>query len=1004
MIPTSGPPRETDGNPIAEDIRLRNVTVHNLQNVSLDLPLGRLIAITGVSGAGKSSLAVDTLHAEGQRQYLESFSTYARKHLDQIARPAADRIENIPPAVLLRPDRTPADPATTVATAAEIAHYLRLLYARIGTVWCDSCGLIVQPHSPETVLGELRSLTEGTRFLVAFRPRVDALPEASPAAPQVTDEAADAFLNTLQQQGFRRIVLGDRTALLEDVDSRDFAAAATADGTAAELLVIVDRLVAGRAVDERILESVELALEQGGGTCWLLTPAAEAPPHGGEGTDVATAPANPHRHRTIDGAPWQQRQFHRGWSCHQCGRTFSAPAPELFEWQDPRGACRRCVGRGAVFELSWSSLCVDPAKSIRDGAVPVLNEARFRSGFRKLLEHGYDHGLPVDLPWAELSDEQQSWVMDGLPEIGFTGLRPRFAELEQERTRPAVAELLARWQHEIVCPACDGSRLQPDALAVRISGRSIGEISCLNSAEAVSFLKEVDQQTQENNPDTTPSDRSPPPLPATTLIEELAARLGTLQELGLEALALNRSLRTLSAGEGQRVQLAATLAAGLVNTLYVFDEPSTGLHPHDVRKVVGLIERLRDAGNTVVLVDHEPDFLQAADLVVELGPGAGGDGGRVVFRGSVTQWLEAESAPLTLPAAATEEVRPSGGGGETERPPAEEVLRLTGARQHNLQGVNVEVPLNRLTVITGVSGSGKTSLLAGTLYPALCHALRQAVPPGVADRYESLTGAEQLDEVMLVDAGPGGRSSRSNAVTQLKVFGEIRQVFAETPEAKLRNFAPGHFSFNASAGGRCENCKGQGVVEIDMQFLADVEMTCPECRGSRYRPEILEARYRGLNIAEVLDLTARDAFTFFRTHSRLQRQLKWLLDVGLGYVPLGQPTTTYSSGESQRLKLASALASGGGGRNAFLFDEPTSGLHRSDVRQLVTCFRHLLDMGHTLIVVSHQRDLILAADHVVDLGPGAGERGGRIVVAGTPGAVMEDPESLTGQWLRQRSS
>ncbi len=968
------------------------MTVHNLRNIDLDLPLGRMIAITGVSGAGKSSLAVDTLHAEGQRQYLESFSTYARKHLDRVARPAADRIENIPPAVLLRPERTLPDPDATVGTATEVAHYLRLLFSRLGIVHCDACGLTVRPHSPESVLAEVQALAEGTRFLVAFRP------ETGPASSQESpEETAQEWLNALQQQGFRRAVLAGKTVLLEEITPRDCLNAADPADPSGGLLVIVDRLVAGRAAEERILESIELAFEQGPGTCWLLIQSAADAGAADPAPEVsASEPLRPHR--IIDDKPWEQRRFHRGWSCHSCGRSFSEPAPELFDWQDPRGACRRCEGRGAVYELSAASLEIDPAKSLRDGAIPVLSDARFRTGFRRLLEHGYDQELPVDIPWSELSAEQQSRVMEGIPEIGFPGIRGRFAELEPERPRPVVAELFRRWQTEVVCPACEGTRLQPDALAVKIGGRNIGDVLRDDTARGLGFLEEF-APPAETGSDLEAGDEAgrSPQLPAEVLIEGLTARLRTLQDLGLEELTLDRSMRSLSSGEAQRLQLAATLAAGLVNTLYVFDEPSTGLHPHDVRQVVRLIECLRDAGNTVVLVDHETDLLRAADVIVELGPGAGGDGGRVVYHGPAADWPDSDSADHESP-------RGTGIPGDSaERPPAESVLRLTGARRHNLQDVTAEFPLNRLTVVTGISGSGKTSLVAGTLYPALCHALQQPLATateGTHKPYASLAGADGLDEVILVDAQPGGRSSRSNAVTVLKAFGEIRRVFAETPEAKLRNFTAGEFSFNTSAGGRCEHCRGQGVIEIDMQFLADVEMTCPECRGTRYRPEILEARYRGLNIAEVLDLTARDAFTFFRTHSRLQRQLKWLLDVGLEYIPLGQPTTTFSSGESQRLKLAAALASGAGRRSVFLFDEPATGLHRRDVRQLVTCFRHLLDMGHTLVVVAHQRDLILAADHVIDLGPGAGTSGGQVVAAGPPRTILDAPASLTGAALR----
>lgn len=908
-------------------IELRGVRVHNLQNVDLDLPLGKLIAITGVSGSGKSSLAFDTLYAEGQRRYVESFSTYARRFLERFEKPDADRIEPIPPAIAVRQRAGAGSRRATVGTATEIYDALRILYARIGSLECPNCGRHVESHTPASAQRVLEQISAGRRLIVCFPAREFA--GAEEPGPNLELSVNPARLS---EAGFTRWILEGQTLNLTETAERP------AVGKFGEALVVVDRLTSGSS-SERLADSLELAFRHGSGSIVVLIEAPDAP---AEIKSQVTAA----RRRTVDDRDLEEFDFSERLVCQECRREFASPEPALFNFNSPLGACPVCKGLGEV------AATVDPLRGTRE-----------------------------------------------------------------------------------TCDACGGTRLRPDALAVRIAGRTIVDASRLTAADLDSFIEQVHQGLSAD-------DRQL----VEPILRQVAARLDYLRQVGLGYLALDRPLRTLSVGEAQRVRLTAALGSNLVDMLYVLDEPTAGLHPRDTERLLAAIDRLRRAGNTLVVVEHDPALIHAADDVVDLGPRAGRDGGRVVFHGppaqlaAATQSATAEYFAGRRPQSPRE---PSNVAGTLRVPlsTANAVrtptgwLRLEGVEHHNLHEVSVDFPLGVLCVVTGVSGSGKSSLVEETLFPAVARALQQrsamateyaagdpalrkktdrhqpvgwAVPTSPADcgghqqtvgRFESLTGVEQLDDVMLIDQAPIGKSGRANPASYLNLYGEIRILFAGTAEAKVHNFTAAHFSFNAAAGGRCETCRGAGTISVDLQFLPDVVMTCPDCHGTRFRREVLEARYRGLSIAEVLSLTVGEAFGFFRGRHRLQRRLKVLKDVGLDYITLGQPADTLSGGESQRLKLASFLVRATRARTLFVIDEPTTGLHPADVVRLVDTLGQIAAAGHSLIVIEHNLDFVRQADYVIDIGPEAGDSGGRVMAAGTPHEVANSGKSITGRFL-----
>ena len=938
-------------------IQLEAVRVHNLQSIDLTLPLRRLIVITGVSGSGKSSLAFDTLFAEGQRRYIESFSTYARQFLDRLEKPDADRIDHIPPAIAVRQNSTAGGGKSTVATATEIHDFLRLLFARAGQIVCPGCGRAIHSDTPQHALETISQFVEGTRFQIGF-----------PTVTQQSDSDTAELLTELKQAGFARAIQNGRT-----IDLRDGTLSSNPADT--ETWVVVDRLTAGSSGQERILDSLETAFQHGDGRCLVLE-------------SIGSHPAEDERqHVTIDDREWIVHRLNRQLSCDPCGREFQPPEPRLFSFNSPLGACPKCSGFGSIPAISFDRLVPDPSLSLRDGAIAAWTTPAYRHELDELLELAADYQIPVDVPFSDLEPQHLQLIHDGVPEREFGGLQGFFGWLERHKYKLSVRVFLNRWRVYETCPACEGHCLQPNALAVKLGGIHIAELCRRPLAEVNAFFDALARTLSPDKQEVTAA-----------ITGEARARLRYLTDAGLGYLSLDRPVRTLSGGESRRVALTAALGSSLVNTLYVLDEPSAGLHPRDNERVIDAIKRLRDAGNTVVVVEHDEAFLHEADELIDIGPGAGREGGRVVFQGipteigaveeSVTGAFVSGRRSITVPSP------------ENRRKPGAARIRLEGVRHHNLNDLTVEFPLGLLCVVTGVSGSGKSSLVHETLYPALCRQLGQSCDVAQPGTFECITGCDDVDQVVLVDPSPVGRTRRSIPVTYLKAFDVIRGVFAETREARVRNFTATTFSFNAARGGRCPSCLGSGTVDIDMQFLADISMTCAECHGRRFRREVLEVKYRGRNIADVLDMTVHEAFTFFRTHPKLLKKLRFLSEVGLDYLPLGQPATTLSGGELQRLKLAAFLSEGAKSRTLFLIDEPTTGLHAADVERLLDCFAGLLSVGHSLIVIEHQLDVIKSADYVIDLGPEAGAAGGQLVVAGTPEQVAGDANSTTGRYLR----
>ncbi|MEX2174252.1 MAG: excinuclease ABC subunit UvrA [Pirellulaceae bacterium] len=920
-------------------IELRGVAVHNLKEIDLDLPLGRLIAVCGVSGSGKTSLALDTLYAEGQRRYIESFSLYTRQFLQRLDKPQAERIDGIPAAIAVTRDDVSRSSRATIGTATETIDYLRLLYAKIGRLVCPACDRPVERSSPESAARQLAELPDAARLMVAF------------AVVPAQGETIEELTARLQGEGFVRTT--------------------TVGGS---LLVVVDRLSGGSAAGKRLRESLETAFQHGNGRAVALVELA-AGATAGLPSSVAAAESP----FVIDDRPWRRLDFSTRLECPSCSRQFADPEPRRFSFSSPLGACPKCEGFGNVIELDMERIVPDDGKSIREGAIACWNTPAYKHELEELLALAADYDIPADVPFRDLTPPQRGPIVEGVPERSFGGLRGFFAWLEKRKYKMHLRVFLSRWRSSSVCPTCRGSRLNEEALAWRVGGRNIAELTQLKIDDAKLLFVELPLADHERQV-------------ARQMLDQVRSRLGFLQQVGLGYLSLDRTLRTLSGGEGQRVALTSTLGSSLVNMLYVLDEPTVGLHPHDIERLVGAIQGLRDRGNSVVVVEHEEALLRAADELIEIGPGAGDRGGEVVFQGTLADLLEPNASltgeylagrrGISLPAR--------------RRPPTHGAIKLLGARGNNLKNISVSFPLGCLCLVTGVSGAGKSTLVQETLYGALCRRKRKECEPPLA--YDDVVGCGQIDDVVLVDQSPIGRSPRSNPVTYIKAFDPIRAVFAETIEARTHNYTAGHFSFNVE-GGRCTACQGEGYTQVDMQFLADVYRKCGQCGGSRYRKEILAVKYRGRNIAEVLAMTVRQAFGFFRGQPKVQARLKQLIDVGLDYLQLGQPANTLSSGEAQRLKLAAHLSEASRHRTLFLLDEPTTGLHFADVVTLLDCFEALLSVGHSLIVVEHNLQLMRAADHLIDLGPAAGDDGGQVVAEGTPEEVAACRKSCTGQAL-----
>ena len=945
----------------APQIIVRGARTHNLKNIDLTLPQRQLIVVTGVSGSGKSSLAFDTIYAEGQRRYVESLSAYARQFLDRMEKPDVDEIDGICPAIAIRQKNSLRNPRSTVATQTEIHDYLRLLYARAGRTICRGCGKEVLRDSPELAARELAALPDGTRLLLGFQlPLVAAAADGTPDGEHGAEGAAladgpagaaspgspvAAALDAVRRKGFRRLVVGGRAASIDDVDP-------DALSGESELCILVDRIKVGPDALSRLTGSVETAYQEGGRTAFAIE---------------------------ADGG--RTHLFSERFECGDCGIRYELPQPSLFSFNNPQGACSDCHGFGNVIELDMGLVVPDASKSIRQNAIEPWSKPHYRSRLADLKRAARSSDIRMDVPWSELTDAERTFVVDG-DGGGYTGIRGFFRWLETKKYKVHVRVFLSRYRGYLVCPACAGTRLRPEARCVQVGDRTIDAVCALTVAGACRFFDGLALTEKEA-------------AIAERIVREIRRRLAFLSDVGLDYLTLDRLSSTLSGGEAQRINLATSLGSGLVGTLYVLDEPSIGLHPRDNDRLLRILRQLRDQGNTVLVVEHDTDMIRSGDYLVDLGLGAGTRGGRVVYAGP-SAGIAGEQTSLTAKYLRGDLAIPVPAA-RRRRLPQSRAIRLLGAAEHNLKAIDVEIPINLLTCVTGVSGSGKSTLVHDVLYAAIKRA-KGAWNKRVGT-HDTIDGLGLISDVVLVDQAPIGRTPRSNPVTYLKAFDPIRELFASTRDARSRVLTASHFSFNVP-GGRCDACEGEGELRVEMQFLADVFVPCEHCDGKRFKPDVLEVRYRGCNVVDVLNMTVREALSFFNASPKIGRRLQVLDEIGLAYLRLGQPATTLSGGEAQRIKIAAHLMSRRGDRTLYILDEPTTGLHVDDIAKLLAAFRKLLQAGHTLVVIEHNLDVIKTADWVIDLGPEGGEEGGEVVVAGPPEQVAAHDGSHTGRYLR----
>lgn len=938
-------------------ISLREVRVNNLQGLDLEIPHGQWMGLCGLSGAGKSSLALDTLFAEGQRRYIESFSAAARQFLAQIERPKAAELSGLPPAIAVRQLRGRYGQRSTVGTTTETIEYLRLLFARVAEIVCPNCQLPVRRMDPVALAEQIESLPAGTRFMICFRIGLE-----NETGPLTEAERGHALLTRLKKLGFARALISGRIYEREDWPDD------LSIGSHTECEAVVDRLVAGRSDRQRLFDSLETAFRSGAHSLVIYFQG-----------DIRLRADGVCDLVGLQGGEWTRWRVTRNLSCVGCGQKFPEADPRLFSFNDSLGACPVCEGFGKESFLDEAKIVPDVGRSIVSGAIAPWNTPSYRHELEELIALAGDFGLPVDVPFDRLTPAQRRLVWEGVPERKFGGLRGFFAGLDRRKYKLHVRVYAARWRSYRDCQACRGGRLSPLALAYQVAGRNMAAWSALSADD----LQIACHQLLE---------KLPAESAGIPVLDQLQRRIDYLHEVGLGYLSLDRPMATLSRGELQRTRLTGSLSSTLVNLLYVLEEPSIGLHPVDSERVIQAIDRLNSRGNTVVMIDHEWQYLSAVDRIVELGPESGRRGGKIEYDGSPAGVIRQQNSPTG------QYLRHERGWPGRHQPPRspERWMTLRGAHGLHLKRVHVEFPLQCLVAVCGVSGSGKSTLVERTLWPALCQQLEIEAPAPLP--FEGLTGAERLEQVNWIDQAPLPRSSRSNPVTYIKAFDEIREVFAATAEAQAKNLNAGHFSFNLD-GGRCPKCQGQGQLQIDMQFLADVRMVCDECQGTRYRAEILTVKYRGRNIAEVLQLTVGDAFAFFRGQPGLQKLLKSLADVGLDYLQLGQSAETMSSGESQRLKLAAQIGSRSKKRTLYLLDHPTAGLHPVDVVRLIDCFRSLVEVGHSVILIDHRPQILGFADWLIELGPGAEAAGGQIIAAGSPRDLARSSETATGRVL-----
>jgi excinuclease ABC subunit A len=941
-----------------DQLVIRGAREHNLRNISLELPRDKLIVFTGLSGSGKSSLAFDTIYAEGQRRYVESLSAYARQFLGQMDKPDVDFIEGLSPAISIDQKSASRNPRSTVGTITEVYDYLRLLYARIGIPHCPVDGTVITRQTPQQIVDRVLELPEGTRFQVL--------------APVVRGRKGtyDTLLADLAGQGFARAVVdGELHELTDTIELERY--------EQHTIQVVVDRLIRRDGVERRLTDSLETALG-------LAEGVAEVQIVGG--------------HHDESGLDDEVLTFSQHLGCPKCGLSFEELAPRNFSFNSPYGACEHCDGLGTRFEVDPELVVPNPDISIGEGAITPWASARTQY-FARLLDSVCEaNDIDTTVPWAKLPKKQQKLLLQGTGASGrvkvryknrygrqrayeatYEGVIPWLQRRHSDSESDNMREQIEGYMRLVPCPSCEGARLKPFSLGVTIDGLNISQVCELSIADAAKSLNGLELSERDR-------------IIAEQVVKEINSRMGFLLDVGLDYLSLSRSAGTLAGGEAQRIRLASQIGSGLVGVLYVLDEPSIGLHQRDNRRLIDTLIRLRDLGNTVLVVEHDEDTIRVADYVVDIGPGAGEHGGDVVYAGGVKGLLRSKKS-ITGQYVSGRRVIPVPGA---RRPLNLSRLVVRGAREHNLKNVDVEFPLGAFVAVTGVSGSGKSTLVNDILYRSLMQKVYGSrTPPG---RHKTVEGLDQIDKVINIDQSPIGRTPRSNPATYTGVFDHIRKLFAQTHEAKVRGYLPGRFSFNV-AGGRCEACAGDGTIKIEMHFLPDVYVPCEVCKGARYNRDTLDITFKDKNISDVLNMSCEEGVEFFSNQPAIARHLQTIVDVGLGYVRLGQPATTLSGGEAQRVKLASELAKRSTGHTMYILDEPTTGLHFEDIRKLLTVLSRLVDQGNTVLVIEHNLDVIKTADWIIDLGPEGGSGGGTVVVEGTPEHVAGTPESHTGRYL-----
>ena len=934
-----------------DEIIVRGARVNNLKNIDVTIPRDKLTVVTGLSGSGKSSLAFDTIYAEGQRRYIESMSAYARQFLGQMDKPDVDLIEGLSPAVSIDQKTTVRNPRSTVGTVTEIHDYLRLLYARCGTPHCPECGREIRRQSVDEIVDALLKMGNGAKLQLM--------------APIVRRRKGEhvKLLEDAQKSGFVRVRIDGEMYELPDTPALDKQKKHTIE-------LVVDRIIIRENIRQRLTDSVETAMQHSGGLVNVL--------------NVETK---------------EETLFSQNYSCPECGINLEELSPRMFSFNNPYGACPHCSGLGVIQHVSEELIIPDPAKSLREGAIHCIgwNYSDENGMARQMLEGMSRHfGFSLDTPWQELDEKYKNLLLHGTGGEKFTvhyqtaggsgghyqtdyeGLLPSLERRYNETTSDIMKSAYAEYMTQMPCKECGGARLKKEVLGVTVGGKNIAQLSDMNIYAARDFLRNMTLSGAQQ-------------MIAEPILREIDARLSFLINVGLRYLTLSRAAGSLSGGEAQRIRLATQIGSGLMGVLYILDEPSIGLHQRDNEKLLGTLKALRDLGNTLIVVEHDEETLRAADYIVDIGPGAGEHGGEVVACGSVSDVMNAPRSVTGQYLSGKKAIRVP----DVRRQP-KGWLTLYGAREHNLKNLTVPFPLGVLCVVTGVSGSGKSSLVNAILYRALAHDLNRArLMPA---RYDKIEGEEQLDKIICIDQSPIGRSPRSNPATYTGLFDLIRKVFAQCPEAKVRGYKENRFSFNVR-GGRCEACQGDGLIKIEMHFMSDIYVPCEVCKGRRYNRETLEVKYRGKSIADVLDMTVEEAMGLFENHRPIMVKLQTLYDVGLGYMHLGQPSTTLSGGEAQRVKLATELSRPATGKTLILLDEPTTGLHMDDVSRLIGVMQRLTCAGNTVLVIEHNLDVIKCADYLIDLGPEGGDEGGQIVAKGTPEEVARVPQSYTGQYL-----